>query len=38
MGFPIGSAGKETSCNSGDPGVIYGLGRSLGEGLGYPLQ
>ena len=32
------SAGKESTCNAGDPGLIPGLGRSLGEGNGYPLQ
>ena len=37
MGFPGGSAGIE-SCNVGDLGSILGLGRSLGEGKGYPLQ
>ena len=38
MGFPCGSAGKESSCNVGDLGLIPGLERSLGEGKGYPLQ
>ena len=38
MGFPGGSAGKESACNAGDKGSIPGLGRSLGEGNGYPLQ
>ena len=38
MGFPGGSAGKEWSCNVGDLGSIPGLGRSPGEGKGYPLQ
>ena len=38
MGFPCGSAGKESSCNVGDLGLIPGLGRSPGEGIGYPLQ
>ena len=33
-----GSAGKESACNVGDLGLISGLGRSLGEGKGYPLQ
>ena len=33
-----GSAGKEPACNAGDLGLIPGLGRSLGEGNGYPLQ
>ena len=37
-GFPAGSAGKESSCNAGDPGSIPGSGRSPGEGIGYPLQ
>ena len=32
------SVGKESACNAGDPGSIPGLGRSLGEGKGYPLQ
>ena len=38
MGFPCGSAGKESSCNVGDLGLIPGSGRSPGEGKGYPLQ
>ena len=38
MGFPGGSAGKESTCNEGDLGSFPGLGRSLGEGKGYPLQ
>ena len=33
-----GSAGKESACNVGDLGLIPGLGRSLGEGNGYPAQ
>ena len=37
-GFPDSSAGKESACNAGDPGSISGLGRSSGEGIGYPLQ
>ena len=37
-GFPCGSAGKESTCNVGDLGSISGLGRSRGEGKGYPLQ
>ena len=37
LGFPCGSAGKESTCNAGDLGLIPGLGRSLGEGKGYPL-
>ena len=36
--FPCGSAGKEYTCNVGDLGSIPGLGRSPGEGKGYPLQ
>ena len=38
MGFPGSSAGKESTCNAGDPGLISGLGRSPGEGIGYPFQ
>ena len=38
MGFPEGSAGKESTCNVGNLGSIPGLGRSPGEGKGYPLQ
>ena len=37
MGFPGSSAGKESACNAGDSGLIPGLGRSPGEGIGYPL-
>ena len=37
-GFLCGSAGKEFTCNAGDPGLIPGLGRSPGKGKGYPLQ
>ena len=37
-GFPCGSADKESVRNEGDPGSIPGLGRSPGEGKGYPLQ
>ena len=29
---------KESACNAGDPSSIPGLGRSTGEGIGYPLQ
>ena len=32
------SVGKEPACNAGDPGLIPGLGRFAGEGIGYPLQ
>ena len=38
VGFPHSSAGKESACNAGDPGSIPKLGRSPGEGMGYPLQ
>ena len=38
MGFPGGSASKESACNVGDLGSIPRLGRSPGEGKGYPLQ
>ena len=38
LGFPGGSAGKESACNVGNMGSIPGLGRSPGEGNGYPLQ
>ena len=37
-GFLYDSAGKETACNEGDLGSIPGLGRSPGEGKGYPFQ
>ena len=37
MGFPGSSVGKESACNAGDPGLIPGLGRYPGEGIGYPL-
>ena len=37
-GFPDSSISKESACNAGDPGLIPGLGRSSGEGIGYPLQ
>ena len=36
--FPCGSAGKVSACNAGDLDSIPGLGRSPGEGKGYPLQ
>ena len=36
--FPGGSDGKDSACNAGDLGLILGLGRSPGEGNGYPLQ
>ena len=38
LGFPGSSAGKESTCNAGDPGWIPGSGRSPEEGIGYPLQ
>ena len=36
--FLGGSEDKASACNAGDPGSIPGLGRSLGEGNGNPLQ
>ena len=38
LGFPCGSADKESACSMGDLGSIPGLGRSPGEGKDYPLQ
>ena len=38
LGFPGNSADKESTCNVGDSGLIPGLGRSPGEGIGYTLQ
>ena len=38
LGFPDGSAGKESTCNVGDLGLIPRLGRSLGERNSYPFQ
>ena len=41
MGFPNGSAGKESTCNAGDTGdanPIPESGKSPGEGHGNPLQ
>ena len=38
LGFPCGSAGKESTYKAGDLGLILGLGRSPGEGKGYPPQ
>ena len=38
LGFPCGSAGKDSICNAGNLGSISGLGRSPGERKGYPLQ
>ena len=37
-GSPGGSDSKESAYSAGDPGLIPGLGRSLGEGSGNPLQ
>ena len=36
--FPDSSADKKSTCNAGDPGSTLGLGRSPGEGIGYPFQ
>ena len=38
LGFLGGSDSKEFACNARDLGSIPGLGRSPGEGNGYPLQ
>ena len=38
MDFPGGSGDKASVYDEGDPGLIPGLGRSLGEGNGNPLQ
>ena len=38
LGFPCGSAGRESACNEGDLGLIPGLGRFPGERKGYLLQ
>ena len=38
LGFPCGSAGKESACNAGELGSIPGLGKSPGEEKGYLLQ
>ena len=38
MDFPCSSDSKKSACNAGDLGSIPGLGRSLGEENGYPLQ
>ena len=37
-GFPHNSVGKSSACNTGDPGLIPGSGRSPGEGNGNPIQ
>ena len=36
--FPAGADGKESACSPGELGLIPGLGRSPGEGNGYPFQ
>ena len=38
MCFPGSSAGKESTCNAGDPGSITGSGKFPGEGIGDPFQ
>ena len=38
VGFPGSSAGKESTCNAGDPGSIPGSGRYPGEGIDYVHQ
>ena len=38
LGFPGSSAGKESTCNAGDPGSLSGSGSFPGEGIGYPPQ
>ena len=38
LGFPDSSAGKESLCNTGNPGSIPGSGRFTEEEIGYPLQ
>ena len=38
LGFPGGLADKESACKAGDLGLIPGLGKSPGGGIGYPLQ
>ena len=37
QGFPVSSAGKESTCNAGDLGSIPGSGRYPGKGIGYPI-
>ena len=37
QGSPDSSVGKKSACNAGDPGWPSGLGRSAGEGIGYPF-
>ena len=36
--FPDSSVGKESTCHAGNPSSIPRLGRSMGEGIGYPFQ
>ena len=38
LGFPCGSADKESACNARDLGLSPGLESSHGEGKSYPLQ
>ena len=38
LGFPSGTLVKNPPANAGDTGLIPGLGRSPGEGNGYPFQ
>ena len=38
LSFPDSSLGKESAYSAGDPSSIPGLGKSPGEGIGYPLQ
>ena len=38
LGFPDSSVSKESACSAGDPSSVPGLGRSAGEGIGYPFQ
>jgi len=38
LGFPGGSDDEESACHLGEPGLFPGLGKSSGEGNGYPLQ
>ena len=38
LGFPDSSVGKESACSAGNPSSVPRLGRSAGEGIGYPFQ
>ena len=38
LGASLVAVGKESACSAGDLGLIPGLGRSAGEGIGYPFQ